>query len=592
MTGKNPEVFGTVTGVEENGALLVALDSGERGIVDFSEISRQENTRREHLNRMVGRRMGFMPEDMDPDGRIRLSARAYEEQEYRKVCESFHAQKRNIYTGKLASVTTDGKLAFYRLSQGVTGALHVSAFSLSRVYSFRDIELPKTLTVAVSGVDSRGWLSLSAKPAFGDFEYSLNRLELSEGQVVSGIVSNITADGAAAIMLAPNLTVLTDACCRVYPGDWVSVRIRRIDREHHKIKTQMLERLDLSGKRFDYGAWNRPAEELDEFIDLAAFDGRIRLNRPAQPPKPAVQPEPAAADIDFTVSATRSPFSTYRNEQIEREPHRSARVQDIYFESRMGYLGEKHIRVADAVEALKYSSSWQIRRYLFLKDRLAISERELKNIIDRLIKHDVVGVLRFRSDEGSLLTRVLHPSLNYRALCGRNPRNFGPRDFAETDASGVKTRLASNQLLIGLMHGWNGIEELETHPFLLDQDSDVRVRPRHSLLRDGRKYYLEAVRQGWEDEFVRKLRRYETLFSKKREAAEVLVVLESASQVQPMAERISELRLSFPVSLTDDLSCLPQPSFTPVAAASSLTGDVSSAAKALLQRIRQKIEDF
>jgi len=591
MTGKNPEVFGTVTGIGPDGALTVTLDSGERGLVDFSEISRQENTRLEHLNRMIGRHMGFMPGKTDAEGRIALSARAYEEQEYRRICDAFHSQTRNIYTGTLISVTADGKLAFFRIAQGVTGALHVSSFCLSRVYSFRDVELPRQLTVAVIGVNNRGWLNLSAKPAFGDFEYSLNQLSLSEGETACGIVAHITADGAAAIMLAPNLTVLTDACCRVYPGDWVRVRIRRIDRVQHKVKAQMLERTEPVGRRFDYTAWNQSADLLDAYIDQTAFDERIRLQRPA-PSSAALPDEAAAISLDFSVSASRSPFSTYRNEQIIREPHRPSRIQDICFESRMGYLSEKHIRVADAIEALKYSSSWQLRRYLYLKDQLTLSERELKNVIDRLIKHDVVGVLRFRSDEGSLLTRVLHPSLNYRALCGRNPRNFGPRDFAETDASGVKTRLASNQLLIGLMHGWNGIEELETHPFLLDQDSDVRVRPRHTLLREGRKYYLEAVRQGWEDEFVRKLRRYETLFGKKREAAEVLVVLESASQVQPMAERISELRLSFPVSLTDDLSCLPQPSFTPVAAASSLTGDVSSAAKALLQRIRQKIEDF
>ena len=588
MTGKSPEVYGTVTGVDGEGALLVLLDGGERGVAEFGEISRQANIRRDHLERMIGWHIGFIPGEAREDGSIRLSGRAYEEQEYRRVCDDFERKARNIYSGKLVSVTMDGKLAFYRLAQGVTGAMHVSAFSLGRVYSFRDIDLPKYLTVAVSGVDSRGWLSLSAKSAFGDFEYSAKRLALCEGQMVEGMVANMMADGAAAVMLAPNLSVLTDACCRVYPGDRVRLRIRRVDWEQHRVKAQMLERTEEAGRRFDYEAWNRPAEELPAYIDLAAFDEQIRLNKPQ-----TQREENAAAGqeaLDFSVSATRSPFSTYQNERIVREAHRPSRVQDIYFEARMGYLGEKHMKVADAVEALKYSSAWQVRRFLYLKDGLMISEREMKNIVDRLVKHNVVGVLRFQSDEGSLLTRVLHPSINYRALCGRNPRNFGPRDFMESDASSIKMRLASNQLLIGLMRSGKEIGGIETHPFLRSDEIEVRVRPRHMVLCDGKRRYLEAVRRGWEEEMLDKLRRYEVLLVRQREEAGVMVVLEDQALVEPMLERIAEMRLGYPVWLTDDLSCLPEPKLIEIPAAPAF-GDVPAAAKALLQRLKQRMED-
>jgi len=588
MFSRGPEVYGTVTGTAADSSILVELEDGRQGCAEFDEITRQTNIRRDGVERMIGWRMGFLVGQTREDGRLMLSGRAFEEREYRKIADGFESRTRNIYQGRLVSVTADGKLAFYKLAQGVTGALHVSAFSLCRVYSFREIDLPRMLTVAVSGIDARGWLSLSAKPAFGDFEESVKRLGLTENVNVDGLVSGIMADGAAAVMLAPNLTLLTDASVRVNPGDWVQLRVRRVDFEQHRVKAQMLERLEGRARRFDYQAWVRPAEVLEAYVDLQRFDERVRLNR-VQTVKEAVRDTEAELP-DFSVAASRSPFSTYRNERIVREAHHSSRVQDIYFEARMGYLGEKHMKVASAVEALKYSSAWQIRRFLYLTEKMNVTERELKSIIDRLVKHDVIAVLRFQSDEGSLLTRVLHPSINFRAFCGKNPRNFGPKDFIESDASGVKTRLAANQLLIGLLHSVHGVQQPDTHPFLRCEETDVRVRPRHMITYDGKIRYLEAVRRGWEDEFLEKIRRYELLLGRVREDAGVIVVMEDSEQASAMAGRISEMRLSIPVWLTDDLSCLPEPVLTEVPAASVL-GDVPAAAKALIQKIRQKIED-
>ncbi len=589
MAEKNPAVYGTVTGVDADGALMVELENGQRGSVEFQEISRQDHVRRENIGRMIGRHMGFVPGEVWEDGRVRLSGRAFEEMEYRRICDDFASQKRNIYEGKLISVTPDGKLAFFQLAQGVIGALHVSAFSLSRVESFHKIDLPKRMAVAVTGIDHRGWLSLSAKPAFGDFVVSVERLNLSEGQLIEGPVVNIMADGAAAVMLAPNLTVLIDHSRRVGPGDWVQVRVRRIDRAHCRIKAQMIARLEGEGRPFRYEEWVQPIETLDLYFDLKDFEERIHPRRTQA--EPVSTPRTGGPEtIEYAVSATRSPFSTYRNERVVRETRRPSRIQDIYFEARMGYLSEKHIRVAEAVEALKYSSAWQLRRYICLRDQLLMSDRELKGIIDRLVKHDVIGVLRFQNDEGSLLTRVLHPSLNYRALCGRNPRNFSPKDFMETSASSVKMYLAANQLLIGLMRKGENIGEIETHPFLRAEENDIRVRPRHMIRMNGGVRYLEAVRAGCEDEFIEKLRRYELMNARRREEMGVVVTMEDRERMQDMLARVTELRLSFPVWVTDDLSCLPETELTEIPAARAF-GDVSTAAKALLQKLRQRIED-
>ena len=580
MADKRSQVYGVVIGCGSDGTLHVSLESGETGIVQFSEISRQTNIRRDNLERMIGWRLGFIPGSVREDGIVELSGRELEEQEYERVISDFHSRKRNIYAARLVSVTADGKLAFYRLAQGVNGALHVSQFCLCRIFSFKDIDLPRQMTVAVSGIDERGWISLSAKPAFGNFEHSVEKLALTEGGTAEGQVTSVMADGAVAVMLAPNLTVLTDASCHVYPGDRVSVKCRRIDWEQHRVKAQLMERL-ASGGRFSYDEWIRPDGELEPYIDLEEFDSQIRLNKPAAAQETAPAAEQPEEPVDFTVTATRSPFSTYQNERIIREARRPSRVHDIYFETRMGYLNERHLKVASAVEELKYCSAWQVRRYLFLKEKLSFPEREIKSIVDRLVKHDIIGVLRFQSDEGSLLARVLHPANNYRAFCGVSPRNFGPRDFMESDVSSVKTRLASNQLLIGLMNGAGSVESLDTHPFLRDDEIGVRVRPRHTIVLDGKKRYLEAVRKGWEENIIEKLRRYEALSEREKDYdSGVMVVLEEEAQAASIAEKVAELKLPFAVWLTDDLSCLPEPKLT----------YIRPTEKSLLKRLIHKIE--
>jgi hypothetical protein len=348
----------------------------------------------------------------------------------------------------------------------------------------------------------------------------------------------------------------------------------------------MLEKIDKGSDSFDYQAWNIPAGKLDAYIELSEFEERIRLKRPQQEKENTAEETPQR--IDFSINAMRSPFSTYANERVVREVRRPSRVQDIYFEARMGYLGERHVKIANAVEALKYASAWQLRRYLYLKEGMQLSERELKGIIDRLVKHDVLAVLRFQSDEGNLLTRVLHPSLNFRAFSGRNPRNFGAKDFMENDAASIKMRLAANQLLIGLWNGCTDVKNVETHPFLRDDEAEVRIRPRHSMQIAGKTCYLEAIRKNWEQQILDKLSRYELYFARSKEEAIVYIVVEEQEAVARIAEKIEEMKLSFTVILTDDIHCLPEPSGTEIPAAKK--GEAAERENSLLFKALQRFK--
>ena len=558
MTNTNQAISGTVQAVQPDGSLLVRLNDGGYGVVPPQEIRRQQSARPESPNHIIGRNMHFLCTDAPADGPVLLSARAYEEQVYQKICSDFHAGLKNVYPARLTSVTPDGKLAFYRLAQGVSGALHVSALCLARVHSFREINVPRQLTVAVSSIDSRGFISLSSKPAFGDFSASVRRLALTEGCTAEGVVSSLLSDGAVSVMLAPNLVILADARFSLRPGEAVRLRIRRIDHEQRRIRALLTDRIESPAPAFPYECWSVPADELPAWIDLAEFDRLLRPVRPS-PPEPR-EPGPAPV-IEYSVTATRSPFSSYANERIVREARRNSRLQDITFEARMGYLNERHLKTAQTIESLKYSSAWQVRRFLHLRHGLALSDRELKGIIDRLVKHDIIAVLRFQSDEGSLLTRVLHPSINYHAFCGERARAFAPRDFIEEDPVVIKTRLASNQLLIALLHSHPGIELLDTHPFLSCEETGARVRPRHIVAQGSQTRCLEAVRASRMEEFREKLLRYEQLWTGQKADTGVIVSVEDHSLVAPTALLIGEMHLSYPVWLTDDLGCLPEPTF-------------------------------
>lgn len=559
MTDGYPAIRGVVIGTAPDGTLSVELENGQHGKVEYGEISRQGMAGRDQTERLLGRKMGFLVTGTLENGQISLSGRAFEEREYARICEDFREKRRSVYRARLISVTQDGKLAFFRLAQGVNGAMHVSQFSLCRIYSFFEIDLPAEMTVVVTGIDARGRLSISGKPAFGDFDRSMERLDIREGKEIAGMITGLMNDGAASVMLAPNLSVLADVSCRVAPGDSVMLRCRRIDREYRRVKVQMLRRLEGAAQRFPYAAWVRPAEELPLWLDAGEFEQSIRPSKPKTEQRPvrAAVPE----EIDFRVSASRSPFAIYPGEKIICPEHPPARQQDIIFEQKMGYLSDRHMKVAGVVDAFGYASAWQIRRYLYLAYGLLLSERELKNAVDRLVKHDILGVLRFQSDEGTLLTRVLYPSVNYRAFTGHNPHSSGPRGL-ENEALQVKRQMAANQLLIGLMRTWPGEVAVDTHPFLRTGNGDVHVRPRIRLALEDRVYFLEAVRRGCEDEMAEKLLRYNVLLEDG--ISGVIITAEDEEQRMAMVELTGRIKPGFPVWVTDDLNCLPKTGLTEI----------------------------
>lgn len=541
-------VFGMVKQVETDGYLSVSLDDGRMGMVAPGEIGRNGEFTMERAARMVGQRRGFHVLDNREDGILTLSARSFEDAEYERICEDYRQRRKNVYSGTLFSVTENGRLAFYRLAQGITGGLHVSRFTQCFVRSFRDVQLPHQLTVVVSGIDEQGRLKLSAKPAFGTFEEVIDRLRLEEGAEAEGMVSEIMAGGMMTVMLAPNLAVLVDITERAFLGEWVRIKCRRIDWERHRVKAQLLGKVADRRGRFDYEAWQTSADQLPEFVDAEAFEDQVRIvHEPSR--EESVQQESKAAP-DFSLNVQRSPFATYDNERVLREAAGIGSESSVAFEIQAGYLGERHLSVAKAVDQLIFSSAWQLRRFLYLQEGMMLSDRELKRTLDRMIRLNILGVLRIGSDMGHMTSRILVPASNYEYFCQCPPRGrMSAAEIEGLDAACVKEHLAVNQLFLGALNALKsqGKEVLE---------AAITGMARCRLQLKERTLYLAACRKEREMDLLAWMKGLEDAFCSGEQSCEVLIAAETLAHKRRLQRMIAGLNLSIPNRIVEDLDIL------------------------------------
>ena len=546
-------IFGTITAVDENKNLSVELENGEKGVVTLSELGRRNFGENYPLHIMIGRRLGFIPGKNPAE----LSARRYEEELFEEIRTAFENRTRNVYPAELVSVTPT--TAYYRIAQGVNGGVMLSEFAFAYTESFTSpsMRLPRQVHVVIKQITENGRIDLSMRPAFGDFDTTVNRLGLSEGCEFEAPVISMTRNGHGTVaMLAPNLTVLSGS---VPVGDVVKMRCTAIQRDLRRLRTEVISSRPGTGCAFNYDSFLIPAQELGDYVDLDDFDARVR------PVSAAVSAPKKDIEIDFSIPANTysSPFAVEEGETVVHE-RRTINRSGLNHILESGALDDRYRSICRAVCDLRYSNMYLIQHYLSAKHGLNISTMALKSMLTRLVDCSILSLMHFQRDGGARSTPVY--------VCGNQYRNFMstyPRlqawEYSNTDASIPKTRLCSNQLLVGLMHS-RCVTEHEPHPYIIYNDGtpdEIRVRPRHRLVVDGKLCYLEGVRSNWEFRaFADKLKRYQAAFDHSGEKAEVLVAVETREIAQQMAERVErELALGYTVRFCADLDALPEPQF-------------------------------
>lgn len=186
----------------------------------------------------VGRRVSFQVLGFDSQGNAVCSRKAAQ------------AEARDYFLSALcpgdiipALVQNPAKCGiFCDIGCGFTALMRIARCCVSRLESTADLFRPdQRIYAAILDVDdTAGRVLLTGRELLGSWEENADRFRT--GQTVPGIVRSVMAYGAF-VELTPNLSGLAENVGDVRPGDPVSVYIRSILPEKHKIKLNIIELL-------------------------------------------------------------------------------------------------------------------------------------------------------------------------------------------------------------------------------------------------------------------------------------------------------------------------------------------------------------
>ena len=132
--------------------------------------------------------------------------------------------------------------AFVDIGCGIPSLLSLEQISVSRIPHPRlRFAVGQELFSVVTALDpQRGRVSLSHKALLGTWEE--NAAKFATGSTVPGVVRSIKNYGIF-VELAPNLSGLADPCAELDEGEHVSVFIKSIQSDRHKIKLVVIDKL-------------------------------------------------------------------------------------------------------------------------------------------------------------------------------------------------------------------------------------------------------------------------------------------------------------------------------------------------------------
>lgn len=132
--------------------------------------------------------------------------------------------------------------AFCDIGCGFTALMRIHRCCISRLESAADLFHPgQPICAAILEVDDReGLVHLTGRELLGTWEE--NAENFRQGQTVTGIVRSVMPYGIF-VELMPNLSGLAESVPGIQVGDRVSVFLRAVLPEKHKIKLNILEKL-------------------------------------------------------------------------------------------------------------------------------------------------------------------------------------------------------------------------------------------------------------------------------------------------------------------------------------------------------------
>lgn len=218
------------------------IDLGScRGIIPREEaaIGLADGSTKEYaiLSR-VGKPVSFQVLAFDSTGNAILSRRAAQEEAHRYFLSAL--RNGDIISGIVQNPADFG--VFCDIGCGCTALMRIDRCCVSRLKTTADLFLTgqKLHATILSVDDDTGRIELTGRELLGTWEENVGLFRA--GQTVTGTVRSIMPYGIF-IELTPNLSGLAEYQPGFDPGDSVSVFIRSIQPEKHKIKLSILQKL-------------------------------------------------------------------------------------------------------------------------------------------------------------------------------------------------------------------------------------------------------------------------------------------------------------------------------------------------------------
>lgn len=192
---------------------------------------------------LVGKQVSFLITDIRVDGagraHLTLSRRAAQEKAFQWLLDN--AQAGSILPARVTHLADFG--AFVDLGCGVISLVPLENLSVARAqHPAQRLSPGQEILVVVTDIDrERRRFYLSHKELLGT--WLENAAAFAPGDTVTGIVRGVM-DYGIFIELTPNLSGLAQLRGGLTPGDAVTVYIRSIRPENHKIKLQIIAKLD------------------------------------------------------------------------------------------------------------------------------------------------------------------------------------------------------------------------------------------------------------------------------------------------------------------------------------------------------------
>jgi hypothetical protein len=432
----------------------------------------------------------------------------------------------------------------------VAGKLNIQDYCFNYI-SFAEFPPPHTLPVVIKNIQSDGTILLSSIPSFGSFSDNLQMLDITPEKTLVGYATK-QVDYGIMIMLAPNACTLIQAPSTILHSV-VRVSISIVNQERNKVKARFIGISDLKPPFVD-GFEEYVTEDLPDWVDLDEF---VAENRPGSKAKTSCceQITETGRDLEppsFELESTDSLFRTITDYReiitFEKIPFKKKLEQGI----ERGIITQEHTDIARAVDTLKWTTSHHLAQFMYLRTAKLFSKAQLLRKLNTLVEYGVLRRCWFSSsDNTDKRTPWIYcrGSEFYKISPFLSHHSYIPQ--SGLDAPDVKRRLAANQLTIGCLLAFPGIELLPNHKH--EATGSKPLFSRYVLrMPNGVSLYPGSIRATTDDEekAFRKLENYNNVLG---EHDIVLLTCENAEHLARIQTKLCKHQYAFHLRLITDL---------------------------------------